>query len=223
MDVFLENFFHLEILVEYFPAILAGFWVTIGLGILVVVSGLALGMGLVVLRALRIPVVGFFIVIFVDVFRAIPPLVLMVLFFFGLPLVGITFSGFVSAWVCLAFVLAAFAEEIYWAGITAIPRGQWEAARSTGLGYLPTLMYVIIPQAVRMTIPPLTNRSITITKNTALASVVAVEEMLNIAQTAQAYTANTSPLTLAAIGYLIIFFPLTLFSRWVERRFAWKN
>ncbi|MCP4813876.1 MAG: ABC transporter permease subunit, partial [Planctomycetaceae bacterium] len=89
--------------------------------------------------------------------------------------------------------------------------------------HVTTLVFVIIPQAVRMTIPPLTNRTITITKNTALASVVAVEEMLNVAQTAQAYSANTSPLTLAALGYLLIFFPLTLFTRWVERRYAWKH
>ncbi|MED5408235.1 MAG: ABC transporter permease subunit, partial [Pseudomonadota bacterium] len=115
------------------------------------------------------------------------------------------------------------AEEIYWAGITSVPKGQWEAARSTGLSHVTTLVFVIIPQAVRMTIPPLTNRTITITKNTALASVVAVEEMLNVAQTAQAYSANTSPLTLAALGYLLIFFPLTLFTRWVERRYAWKH
>ena len=163
------------------------------------------------------------IVVFVDIFRAIPPLVLMVLFYFALPLVGLEFSGFVSAWLCLSLVLAAFAEEIYWAGITSVPKGQWEAARSTGLSHVTTLVFVIIPQAVRMTIPPLTNRTITITKNTALASVVAVEEMLNVAQTAQAYSANTSPLTLAALGYLLIFFPLTLFTRWVERRYAWKH
>ena len=175
------------------------------------------------MRSQRILPISALIVIFVDVFRAIPPLVMMVLFYFALPLVGVEFSGFVSAWLCLSLVLAAFSEEIFWAGITAVPKGQWEAARSTGLGYLATLIYVVVPQAVRMTIAPLTNRSITITKNTALASVVAVEEMLNVAQTAQAYAANTSPLTLAALGYLIIFFPLTLLSRWVERRYAWKR
>ena len=200
MDTFLDNFFRVDVLIEYLPALIAGFWVTVGLGALVVVTGLSFGIVLAFVRAQRVKAVSFFIVIFVDVFRAIPPLVMMVLFYFALPLVGIEFSGFVSAWLCLAFVLAAFAEEIFWAGITAVPKGQWEAARSTGLSYVATLVYVVIPKAVRMTIPPLTNRSITITKNTALASVVAVEEMLNVAQTAQAYTANTSPLTLAAVG-----------------------
>ena len=102
-------------------------------------------------------------------------------------------------------------------------KGQWEAARSTGLGFSQTLFYVVIPQAIRMTIPPLTNRTIAITKNTALASVVAVQEMLTVAQTSLAYAANTSPLTLAAIGYLIVFLPLVILSRWIETRFAWKR
>ncbi|MDP7218621.1 MAG: amino acid ABC transporter permease [Arenicellales bacterium] len=223
MDTFLHSFFNREVLVEYFPAIVAGFWTTIGLGLLIVASGLSFGIVLAFIRAHRVKPVSAVIVVFVDIFRAIPPLVLMVLFYFALPLVGLEFSGFVSVWLCLSLVLAAFAEEIYWAGITSVPKGQWEAARSTGLSHVTTLVFVIIPQAVRMTIPPLTNRTITITKNTALASVVAVEEMLNVAQTAQAYSANTSPLTLAALGYLLIFFPLTLFTRWVERRYAWKH
>lgn len=109
------------------------------------------------------------------------------------------------------------------AASTKASKGQWEAARSTGLGFTETLLYVVIPQAIRMTIPPLTNRTIAITKNTALASVVTVEEMLTVAQTSLAYAANTSPLTMAAIGYLLIFFPLTMASRWVETRYAWKR
>ena len=223
METFLDSFLNFEVIQQYLPAIVAGFWVTLGLGALVVVSGVLLGLLLAFIRAQRKMLVSAFIVVFVDVFRALPPLVLLVLFYFALPLVGLEMTGFVTAWVCLSLVLAAFSEEIFWAGITAVPRGQWEAARSTGLGYMATLLYVVIPQAMCMTIAPLTNRSITITKNTALASVVAVEEMLNVAQTAQAYAANTSPLTLAALGYLIIFFPLTLLSRWVERRYAWKT
>ena len=75
-------------------------------------------------------------------------------------------------------MLAAFAEEIFWAGILSVAKGQWEAARSTGLSFFQTLRLVVLPQALRLTIPPLTNRTIAITKNTALASVVAVQEVL---------------------------------------------
>jgi polar amino acid transport system permease protein len=223
MDRFLDQFFNLEVMARYLPDVAAGFVVTIELALLVIVTGLALGLALAVVRAFQIRPVNWAIILFVDLFRALPPLVILIIFYFGLPFIGLTMSAFVIAWLVLAFVLAAFAEEIYWAGITSVNRGQWEAARSTGLGFTETLFYVVIPQAVRMTIPPLTNRTIAITKNTALASVVTVEEMLTVAQTSLAYAANTSPLTMAAVGYLLIFFPLTMASRWVETRYAWKR
>ena len=100
---------------------------------------------------------------------------------------------------------------------------QWEAARSTGLSFFQVLRYVVLPQAVRLTIPPLTNRTIAITKSTAIASVVAVQEILGQASAALGFAANTTPLTMAAIAYLIIFMPLVAFSRWIESRFAWKR
>jgi polar amino acid transport system permease protein len=223
MDRFLDQFFNIEVMAKYLPDIVAGFWVTLELAALVIVTGLALGLVLAIVRAFQLTAVNALIILFVDLFRALPPLVLLIIGYFGLPMVGLTFSAFVISWLVLAFVLAAFAEEIYWAGITSVNKGQWEAARSTGLGFTETLLYVVIPQAIRMTIPPLTNRTIAITKNTALASVVTVEEMLTVAQTSLAYAANTSPLTMAAIGYLLIFFPLTMASRWVETRYAWKR
>ncbi|MDF1793014.1 MAG: amino acid ABC transporter permease [Thalassobaculaceae bacterium] len=223
MDRFLDQFFNLEVMAKYLPDVAAGFVVTIQLALSVIVTGLTLGLALAVIRAFQIRPVNWLIILFVDLFRALPPLVILIIFYFGLPFIGLTMSAFVISWLVLAFVLASFAEEIYWAGITSVNRGQWEASRSTGLGFTQTLFYVVIPQAIRMTIPPLTNRTIAITKNTALASVVTVEEMLTVAQTSLAYAANTSPLTMAAVGYLLIFFPLTMASRWVESRYAWKR
>jgi polar amino acid transport system permease protein len=223
MERFLDQFFNLEVMAKYLPDVAAGFVVTIQLALSVIVTGLAFGLLLAVIRAFQIRPVNWLIILFVDLFRALPPLVILIIFYFGLPFIGLTMSAFVIAWIVLASVLAAFAEEIYWAGITSVNKGQWEASRSTGLGFTETLFYVVIPQAIRMTIPPLTNRTIAITKNTALASVVTVEEMLTVAQTSLAYAANTSPLTMAAIGYLLIFFPLTMASRWVETRYAWKR
>ena len=218
-----ENFFNPVIAARYWPDILRGAVVTIELGVLIVVSGLLLGLGLAILRALQIRPVTWLIIAFADVFRALPPLVTLVLVYFALPFVDIEISGFVATWATLAFSLAAFAEETFWAGILSVDKGQWEASRSTGLTYLQTLGFVVLPQAVRMTIPSLTNRTIAITKMTAIASVVAVEEILANAATAQAYSANTTPITMAAFAYLAIFVPLVVFSRWVERRFAWRR
>jgi len=222
-DRLIDTFFNLRVMAEYAPKIVEGFFLTVQLAILVVVTGIAAGLLLAVIRSFRVRPLNFFIVVFVDVARALPPLVIIIVLYFALPTVGIKLSGFVSTWLALSAVLAGFAEEIFWAGILAVPKGQWEAARSTGLTYLQTLRDVVLPQAVRLTIPPLTNRTIAITKGTALGAVVAVGEILYQAQSGYSFSYNPSPLTLGAIAYLILFIPVVWFGRWVETRFAWKR
>ncbi|GIX08413.1 amino acid ABC transporter permease [Elioraea sp.] len=222
-EQFLFTFFNAKVMAAYLPKIIDGFFLTVWLALLIVLSGLALGLLLAVVRSFRIRPVNWLIVFLVDLFRALPPLVIIVLIYFGLPSVGVAPSGFVSTWLSLTFVLAAFAEEIFWAGILAVPKGQWEAARSTGMGFAQTLGWVVLPQAVRLTIPPLTNRTIAITKGTALGSVVAVAEILSQASAGVSFSSNPSPLTLGAIAYLVLFVPVVAFGRWVETRFAWKR
>ena len=220
---FAATFLDTAVMARYLPDIAAGFVVTVWLAVLVVVAGLSLGLVLALLRSLRFRPLSALIVLHVDLFRALPPLVVIVLLYFAMPNAGWSPSGFVATWLALTLVLSAFAEEIFWAGILSVPKGQWEAARSTGLGFLGTLAWVVLPQAVRVTIPPLTNRTIAITKGTALGSVVAVSEILASAQTAVSFSFNPSPLTLGALAYIVLFFPVVLFGRWVETRFAWKR
>ena len=223
MGKFAETFLNWEVMAQYAPKIAEGFVLTIQLALAVVAAGLACGLALAVLRAFRVRALNFFIVAFVDVLRALPPLVIIIFFYFALPTIGIRMSGFFATWLALSLVLTAFSEEIFWAGILSIPKGQWEAARSTGLSFVQTLRDVVLPQAVRLTIPPLTNRTIAITKGTALGAVVAVGEILYQAQSGYSFSYNPSPLTLGAIAYLILFVPVVWFGRWVETRFAWKR
>ena len=223
MTGLIDTFFNLQVMLQYLPKVLEGMGVTILLSLAVVASGLALGLALGVLRSLQIRMLNALIVLFADVFRAVPPLVILIIIYFALPTIGVRFSGFASAWIGLSLVLAAFAEEIVWAGILSVPRGQWEAARSSGLNFVQALRLVVLPQAVRLTVAPLTSRAIVITKNTALASVVAVGEILYQAQAGYSFSYNPSPLTLGAIAYLILFIPLVWLGRWVETRFAWKR
>jgi polar amino acid transport system permease protein len=218
MDNVYRYFFNVEVMRQSLPFVLNGLLVTIGIALLTIVIGLSLGLALAVIRAFQIRVLNVFIVAFCDVFRAIPALVILMLVYFALPSVGISFSPFVSTLLTLSLVLAAFSLEIFWAGITAVNPGQWEAARSTGLSFAQTLRYVVLAQAVRMVIPPLTNRTIAITKYTAIASVVSVPEILNQASMQQAQLANPTPLTLAAILYILMFLPMVVFSRYLERR-----
>lgn len=220
---FLDTFFNAAVLAKYTPAILQGVWVTIVLSVLIVLAGIGLGVALAVLRSYRIRLVSFVIVVFADVLRAVPPLVLILIVFFGLPNAGIFLSSFFVLFVVLTLVLAAFAEEIVWAGITSVDKGQWEAARSTGLGFGQALVWVVLPQALRLAIPPLTNRAIAITKMTALGTVIGVPDILNQATTAQSFSGNASPLMLAAVAYVLLFLPFVILSRWLENRYAWRK
>jgi polar amino acid transport system permease protein len=220
---FLDAFFKPDLIERYFPAIMKGVVVTIEIAAAVVVTGIALGLVLAVARSFRVLPLSALIVVFADVFRALPPLVLILLVYFGLPNVGINLPSFTVLWLVLALVLAAFAEEIFWAGILSVPKGQWEAARSTGLGYLGTLTYVVLPQALRLTVPPLTNRTVAITKNTALGTVIGVGEILNQATTAQSFAGNATPLMMGAIAYVVLFIPVVVLGRFLETRFAWRR
>jgi polar amino acid transport system permease protein len=220
---FLDTFFKPELIERYFPAIMKGVGVTVEVAAAVVVTGLALGIVLAIVRAFRVLPVSALIVVFADVFRALPPLVLVLLVYFGLPNVGINLPSFAVLWLVLALVLAAFAEEIFWAGILSVPKGQWEAARSTGLSFLATLTSVVLPQALRLTVPPITNRTVAITKNTALGTVIGVGEILNQATTAQSFAGNATPLAMGAIAYVILFIPVVVLGRFLETRFAWRR
>ena len=210
-------------MLRYLPDILSGVVVTIELALLIVVTGIAAGLALALLRSLGVRPLNWLIIAVVDLFRSLPPLVVIVLIYFGLPNAGISPSGFVSTWLSLALVLMAFSEEIFWAGITSVARGQWEASRSTGLSFVQTLLYVILPQALRLTIAPLTNRTIAITKGTALGSVVAVTEILGEASSAVSNSYNPSPLMMGAAAYIVLFLPVVIAARWIETKFAWKR
>jgi polar amino acid transport system permease protein len=220
---FVFSFLNLEVMRRYLPSIVDGFVLTVYLALAVIATGISVGLALAMIRSAQVRPLNWVIVFVVDLLRALPPLVVIVLFYFALPYVGVRMSGLVATWASLSLVLAAFAEEIFWAGILAVPKGQWEAARSTGLTFGQTLASVVLPHAMRLTIPPLTNRAIAITKGTALASVVGVPEILTQAITAESFSGNASPLTLGAAAYLVLFVPFVVVSRFIETRFAWKR
>jgi polar amino acid transport system permease protein len=222
-DEFIETFFRIDLIQEYYLAIWEGIQVTCYIAISVVFTGIFFGLILAFIRSYKIRLINLVIIIYVDLIRSLPPLVLILLSFFGLPTIGINLSSYIVLWLVLSMVLAAFTEEIFWAGILSIRKGQWEAARSTGLGFAQTLIYVVIPQAVRMTVAPITNRTIAITKNTALGMVIGVSEILGQASTAQSFSGNATPLMMGAIAYVMLFVPIVFLGRWIESRFSWSR
>ncbi len=214
------TFFNQEVAARYWPQILQGLGVTVGVGVAVVLTGVVLGLALAVLRALHIRPIALLVVGFADIMRSLPPLILLIVVYFGFPSIGLPLSAFATTWLALSLVLAAYAEESIWAGIVSLPVGQMEAARSTGMRWWQAMAWVVLPQALRRAVPPLTNRVISITKNTALGSVVALSEILSQAQAASSASGNPTPLTMGALAYLLVFVPVVALARWIERR--WK-
>ncbi|MBN9444415.1 MAG: amino acid ABC transporter permease [Bosea sp. (in: a-proteobacteria)] len=220
MDQIVRYFFDFSLMSAYWPDILRGFLITIEMSILTVVIGIPLGLALAILRLYGIRPLNWLIIFYIDFFRAIPQLVLIVLAYFALPYFGLVLEPFTATVLALAIVLSAFSEEIFWAGINAVSKGQWEAGRSTGLSFSKTLTYIVLPQVVRISIPPLTNRAIGISKGTTLGSVVAVPELLNVTSSIQSNVANPTALTVGALLFLLLFLPFVRFTRWLEHAYA---
>lgn len=219
MDVF-ETFLNPRVFVQTLPLLLSGLSTTLLLGIVSILLGLVLGLGLALARlygsaALRWPTIAY-----IDVFRAIPILVLLVVVYYALPFVGIRLSPFASATTAISMVSGAYTAEIFRAGIEAVPKGQFEAARALGLKAWQTLLKVVLPQAIKVVIPPLTSNAINVMKDTALASVVAMPDLLKQATQAQALAANPTPLIAAAAIYIIMLLPLVRLVGWFETK--WK-
>lgn len=219
MDL-IDTFFNVPVLVRTFPLLLSGLLVTIQIGATSIVAGLALGLFLCLLRIYGPRLLQVMAKIYIDIFRSIPLLVLLIIVYYALPFVGIRLSPFFSAVVALTFVSGAYTAEIFRAGIEAIPKGQFEASEALGLSYRDTMVDVILPQAVKIVIPPLTNNCINVMKDTALASVVAMPDLLKQATQAQALAANPTPLIGAAIIYIAFLWPLVAIVARLEKRFG---
>jgi polar amino acid transport system permease protein len=218
MDALIAQFFNLDIMAQAAPLILRGFGMTLLVCAAVVPLGLAGGLmaalaGRAHSRAVRIAVAAL-----IDLFRAIPPLVLLIFVYAGLPFAGLRLSPFAA--VCVAFFLntSAYYGEIYRAGFESVGAGQREAARSTGLTAWQAMAFVVIPQAVRNVLPDLVSNTVEVVKLTSLASVVALPEMLYSADMARSVTYNSSPIVLAALIYLVLLWPVVRLVSRMEHR-----
>jgi polar amino acid transport system permease protein len=219
MDI-VETFLNWDVFLRAWPMLVKGLWITLQLGVASIIAGLVLGLGLAMLRLYAPAPLRLLTRIYIDVFRSIPLLVLLIIVYYALPFIGIRLSPFGSAMAALTLVSGAYTAEIFRAGIEAIPKGQFEASAALGLGPVHTMTDVILPQAVKIVIPPLTNNSINVVKDTALASVVAMPDLLKQATQAQALAANPTPLIAAAVIYVAFLWPAVAMVGRLERRFG---
>ncbi len=218
MDALARNFFNVEIMRAAAPLLVKGLAMTFVLCLVVVPLGFVGGLGVALLGTVRRRFIAWPLIVYVDFFRAFPPLVLLIFIFFGLPFLGLDLPAFAA--VALAFLLntSSYYGEIFRAGIESVGSGQTEAARSTGLTRLQALAYVVVPQAARNVLPDLIGNTLEVIKLTSLASVVALPELLYAARSAQAITYNPSPIVLAAAMYFVLLWPgVRLLSRLEHR------
>lgn len=221
MEEFTATFLNLAVIRAASPILLQGLGMTLLLVLVAVPLGFAGGVLLALLSVIRHPLVRWPLIVWVDFFRAFPPLVLLVFIYAGLPFAGIELGAFGS--VAIGFLLntSSYYGEILRAGIESIPPGQAEAARSTGLSALQALVHVVLPQAMRNVLPDLVSNTLEVVKLTSIASVVALPELLYQARQAQSVTYNPSPIVAAALLYFLLLWPVVrLLSRLEHRAIA---
>ena len=222
MSIF-DTFLNWSVFVEALPMLWRGLAITLGLGLTAILLGLAGGLALVLLRLYGGRILGPVAVAYIDVLRAVPVLVLLIVIYYALPFVGVRLPPFWAATSALSLVSAAYSAEILRAGIEGVPRGQFEAARALGLKPFRQMTDVILPQAVKLVIPPLTSNAINVMKDTALASVVAMPDLLKQATQAQALAANPTPLIGAAVIYILILLPFVRAVGFLEARLGRRS
>jgi polar amino acid transport system permease protein len=220
MDAIVQQFFNLDIMAKALPLVLAGLKQTLLLCLVVIPLGLVGGLFVALPSLSRSRALRWAAVAGIDFFRAVPPLVLLIFIYSGLPFAGVRPSPLTAVAVAFFLNTASYYGEIYRAGIESVGKGQWDAARSTGLKGYQTLAYVVLPQAVRNVLPDLVSNTVEVVKLTSIASVVALPELLYSADMARSVTFNNSPIVLAAVIYLVMLWPIVRLVSRLERRMA---
>ncbi len=207
MDALIQQFFNFEIMGRALPLVLTGLWTTLLICLIVIPMGLAGGVLVAAASLSPHSVVRRGTKLLINLFRALPPLVLLILIYSGLPFLGIRLGPLAA--VSIAFFLnnSAYYGEIFRAGLESVPNSQWEAARSTGLSATQSFLWVVLPQGIRNVLPDLVSNTVEVVKLTSLASVVSMPEMLYSADMARSLTFNASPIVLAAAIYIALLWP----------------
>jgi polar amino acid transport system permease protein len=212
--------FEWSIFVQSLPYLLEGSVVTIELSVISIVIGIAIGTVGGVARLSRYRLLSTIMLLYVTLFRAIPLLVTLLFMYYGLPAAGILLSSFTVAVIALSTTNGAYITEIVRGGVESIDPGQMRAARSLGMPYMLAMRRIILPQALRRVVAPITNESITLVKSTSLVSTIALADVLRSGLDIMSWKANTfSPFAGVALCYLAMTLPLIALNDYLERRY----
>jgi polar amino acid transport system permease protein len=221
-----KAFFDPETFSESWPRVTGAFWINVQLFLLAEALVLVFGLVVAVLRSLpgaALAPVRLLATAYVDLFRALPGILVISILGFGIPALeieGLPNDDFIWALVALTLLYTAYVSEVYRAGIESIHPSQAAAARSLGLSQLQAMRFVVLPQAVRRVVPPLLNDFIGLQKDTALVSVLGVVEVFRAAQIRQAATFNFTPYLITAVIFILLTIPMARLVDWLVRREA---
>ena len=204
-------------ILEILPQLFDGLKLTVLVFVLTLVLSIPLGMLLAFL--LRLPIVKWFVNIYVWIMRGTPLLVQLIIIFYALPMVGLTLPRFLAALVAFVLNYAAYYAEIFRGGINAIPKGQLEAAKVLKLTKWQTVRYVQIPQVMKIVLPSVFNEIITLVKDSSLIYVVGLGDLLRAGKNAMSRDVSLIPIMMAAMIYLILIGILTILSKKIEQQF----
>ena len=224
VETFARNFLEFELLADFWQRFPRAALNTVFLAVAGQALGIGIGLALAILAMSRSPVVRAPARLYINFFRGTPLLWQLSFFFFGIALgLRVDIGPYTVAIIVLGLNAGAYSAEVFRAGIQSIERGQYEAARSLGMSHARTLRLVILPQAVRRVVPPMTNEFVILIKDTSLVAVLGLtlsqQELLATGRDIFSQTFNATPLLASAAGYLIVTLPMIRFVTWLERRY----
>ena len=192
---------------------------TIPLALASFVLGLLIALGIALMRLSRVRVVSAIARVYISIIRGTPLLVQLFVIFYGLPSLGIKIDPWPSAIIAFALNVGGYAAEVIRAAILSVPKGQWEAGHTIGMSRSQTLRRIILPQAARVSVPPLSNTFISLVKDTSLASLILVTELFRQAEKIATFTSEFMILYLeAALVYWVVCLFLSSGQNVIEKR-----
>ena len=220
-DLVQESFLNPKYAAAAWPKIWAAFGRNVALFLMAEVLVLMLGLLIAIMRSLKGPVftpVRGFAIIYVDVFRGLPGILVVYVLGLGLPALGLPSNPFFWGLLALVLIYSAYVSEVYRAGIESVHPSQDAAARSLGLSQAQSMRWVVVPQAIRRIIPPLLNDFIGLTKDTALVSLIGVVEAFRRGQIEYAGSFNFTPIVVTGVLFLVLTIPMSRFVDWLVER-----
>ena len=210
-----------SILIDYFDMYWYGFKITVTASVMALIASFFLGALMAVMRITPIAPLRWIGTAYVEFFRNIPLVVIAFFFFIGTPVIGLEFSGLTAGTIALSIYTSAFIAEAIRSGILSVPKGQMEAARSSGLSYIQTMRMIILPQAIKIVIPPIGNQFINLVKNSSILALIAGTDLMYQADLISAKTFVVFDVYIfVALFYLVLTIPLSYGVGYLEKRLA---